>query len=333
LIEEASNYGTGLWAGARKGYCRLVSDNMEVNENTFESPALGSRAVSAMYQGAREVGGTMEVETSYDGVWMYFLKHAFGSYGFTAANPSGVSNRHRFTPAEDLPNSLCMELCMAGIPSADKVIRYPGVKVNSLELSLEQGGILKCMLDLICYDEDINNGNGHTPVDGVYPVFTTLRPIKFWHQVGTDSVITVAGTTLASTTGFVRNWRFKIDNKLERRFNLARRTAEPFQGEKREVTFDCTAEFDSTVGMPVYRKYLDATEGTFKVRMSSKDEAVWIPAVGTLPYAMELNGTTQRLTGSRPKITDAGIVTVDFTSRLIGSTELTLDLFNGQATL
>src|SRR5678815_4315087 len=151
--------------------------------------------------------------------------------------------KHAFSLKDDLPvGGLSLEECMAGIPTSAKVMRYTSVKVNKLELALEQGGVLKCTADLIALDENTNGGTGWTPVDATYPVFGTFRPVKFFHQTGpTDSQqIKVAGSTLSGATGSIRNWKLTIDNKLERRFNLSRFTAEPMPNDKRDVLFECT---------------------------------------------------------------------------------------------
>jgi hypothetical protein len=339
-LKEEVTWGTFVTSPtARDVQARIVSDEIETKKNTFESPALGSRTVSQLFDGETEVDAPMDIEVGFEGALPWLLKHCLGGYDFNINSPVASANTHIFNPKQDLPPGLSGEICVGGIPADNLVVRYPGIKVSKMELSLEQGKILSCKANLIPKDEDANldvaSPYGYTALEYVSgPLdswFTppALKPVKFWYQGGYGTLI-IAGQTITKC----RNWKFTIENDLQRRFNLSQTTDEPFPGSTRKVTFDALIEFTDWA---LYRKFKKAIDGSFVLNLPSgpgsslNDQSI----TGTTPYSLLIAGNNARITTTpRPKQTDAGILTAQVSCQLYAPSgaELQITLVNGQAT-
>jgi hypothetical protein len=318
-LKEEISYGTFVISPTtRDVFARVVTDETEDNENTFESPALGSRTVSQMYPGERAVDAPIEFEVGFEGVLPWLLKHVCGGYDFNANSPVASANTHLFNPKQDLPLGFSMEIGVGGVPDDQAVFRYPGTKISSLELSLEQGKIMTCKVAMMPRDEDINGTSGYPQLQA--PTFAALKPIKFWYFAG----LTVAGSVVSK----VRSFKFKIENDLERRFNLALLTDEPYPGSKRKVTLEAVIEFNN---LTHYNKYKNATDGTFALTISSGTDQI---VTGAQSYTLGFAGTNSRITAGRPKQTDAGILTMPLNCQLYhpSAAEFQITLVNGQTT-
>ncbi len=336
LTEQTADYNTfKVSPTSRDVFARVVSDETDVNQNTFESPALGSRTVSQMYPGERVVDSPIEFEVGFEGVLLYLLKHVLGGYDFTTDQIIGGSalvggRRHQFFPKENLPFGFSMEIGLGGVPADDQVLRYPGTKVSSLEFGLEQGKIMTCKAQMMPRDEDHDESGGapygHTQLQA--PTFAAIKPIKFWYH----NALTVAGTSVAKC----RSWKLKIDNDLDRNFNLSLLTDEPLPKAKRKVTLEATIQFED---MLHYRKYKQAIDGSFSLFVQSgpppgaslNDQVI----TGTTPYAFLITGNNARITAGRPKQTDAGILLMPLNCQLYApsGSEIAIDWQNGQATV
>lgn len=336
LTEQTADYPTfKISPTSRDVFARVVGEETDVSANTFESAALGSRTVSQLYPGERAVDSPIEFEVGFEGVLMYLWKHVLGGYDFTTdALVGGTvlvgSRRHQFYPKEVLPYGFSMEIGLGGVPAADKVLRYPGTKVSSLEFGLEQGKIMTCKAQMLPRDEDHNESAG-APYGWTQlqaPTFAAIKPVKFWYH----SSLTVAGSTVAKC----RSWKMKIDNDLDRNFNLSLITDEPLPKSKRKVTLEATIQFED---MTHYRKYKQAIDGSFALFVQSgpppgatlNDQVI----VGTTPYAFLITGSNSRITAGRPKQTDAGIILMPLNCQLYAPTgsEVLIDVQNGQATV
>jgi hypothetical protein len=313
-FKEESTYGTDP-GGARSGYARIVTDGAQVNENFYQAPGMGTRAVRGLYAGMREIDVPLEIETGYEGGWLYLLKHALGGYAFTVNTPVPSANRHTFSAADTLPTGLSIEISKGDIP-ANKVFLYTGCKVNTLELLIEQDSLMRCNVGLIAREEAPN-----TTEAAASPTYPTLRPIKNTHYTS----LTLIGSSVATVT----RARIYIDNKLERYYNLGRYTSEPESSEAQEITFEAEARFEN---LTHYTKFLAGTEGSVDFLMSSVGEAVYI--TGTTPYRMQLSGATTHMTGDTPKITGAGVIVAPIKGQIIGTNPTCAFVVdNGQATL
>lgn len=335
LTEQTADYPTfKVSPTTRDVFARVVSDETDVNQNTFESTALGSRTVSQMYPGERTVDSPIEFEVGFEGVLIYLLKHVLGGYDFTTNTLIGGgaltgAMRHLFFPKEVLPFGFSMEIGLGGVPAADKVLRYPGTKVSSVEFGLEQGKIMTCKAQMMPRDEDHNETAG-APYGWTQlqaPTFAAIKPVKFWYHVA----LTVAGTAVVKC----RSWKMKIDNDLERNFNLSQITDEPLPKSKRKVTLEATIQFED---LTHYRKYKQAIDGSFSLFVQSgpppgatlNDQVI----VGTTPYGFLITGNNARITAGRPKQTDAGTILMPLNCQLYAPTgnEIQIDVQNGQAT-
>ncbi len=315
-LKEQSVWGTGVFVGARDAHMRVVRDETEVDEGTFTSDALGSRTETNVYEGERSAGGQVEPEIGFEGGLLYLLKHVCGGYDFQVGVPVASANTHVFSPKENLPAGLSIEMGMGGIIGDDKMARQIGVKISKLQLILEQNKLLRCVYEPVMQDEDTNTTLGHTEVEAFAP--PALKPIKFWHY----SSLSVAGTAVAG----LRSGTFTIDNDLQRRYNLKRTTEEPIPGRKRKVTFEGVMEFND---LAHYNKFRLGTLGAFSLVITSD-----VMVTGATPFGITIVGANSRLTAGRHKITDAGIVTAPIECQLVAPTggEFFISVVNGQAT-
>lgn len=326
-LKEETAWGTFITSPtARDVHARIITDETDAKKNTFESPALGSRTVSQMYDGETEVDQPIEIEVGYEGVLPWALKHTLGGYDFLAGPPI----THTFSPKQDLPPGMSGEIGVGGIPTDTSVVRYPGIKFSKMELALEQGKILSCKLSLIPKDEDANldaaSPYGYTQLEAFAP--PALKPIKFWYQ-GAWGQLIIAGITITKC----RSWKLTIDNDLQRRYNLSQTTDEPYPGSKRKVLFEAVVEF---ADWALYRKFKKATDGALFITLPSgpgsalNDQSI----TGTTPYQLQVVATNLRLTSSpRPKQTDAGILVATVQGQCYAPTgnEVQIVLTSGQA--
>lgn len=316
-LSEESAWGTFLTSPtARAAHMRIVRDEVEVDEGTFESDALGSRTTTNVFEGERSAGGTIEPEIGFEGGLLFLLKHVLGGYDFTINSPVASANTHAFTPKENLPAGLSVELGLGGVIGDDKVTRCSGLMISKLQLILEQNKLLRCVIDPVMKDEDTNTTSGYTELEAFAP--PALKPIKFWHY----SSCSVAGSAVAG----LRSCTLTIDNDLQRRYNLKRTTEQPIPGNKRRVTFEGVMEF---ADLAHYNKYRLGTLGSFSLILASD-----VFVTGATPYTITIIGSNSRITAGRHKITDSGIITAPINCQLIAPTgsEISITIINGQAT-
>lgn len=308
-FKEEATYDTDP-GGARDGYARVITDGLTAEENPQDYPGLGSRDVRGIYHGHKIVGGDVEPLVTFEGGWLYLLKHAFGDYTFTADDQTTGANKHEFEMLDDLPTGLAIESCKADVPTGDAFL-YTGCKVNNLALSLDAEGLLRCVASII--------GATETPDGAIIasPTYPADKIVKFSYT----SNLTVAGSSID-----VKNFSLAVNNGLERRFLLSRTTKEPLPNAKRILTGSAVAEFED---LTHYNKYKAETEGAFTVVLTSTEMAA-----GTEPFKITLYSAASHLIGGTPTIQGDGVVELPLSWRMIGTSDsLKATIINTQATL
>lgn len=172
------------------------------------------------------VSGSMEMELIPTDV-ASLLKSAFAATVVSGAYMGGSAYQHVFTPASEEP-TLTFESSAADI----LVMRYSGVRVNTIEIKAAFGEIVTASFGL----EGVNR---QKQVSAGNPTYTNIVP---FHFSGAD--IKVDGGTILTT---VKDFTFGVNNNIERIGTLRKtRSWKRLALGMREVTLALTIDFTDT---------------------------------------------------------------------------------------
>lgn len=197
------------------------------DSNDFILPAQirGSRDNSIALAAPYNVSGSMEMELIPLDV-SSLLKSAFCATISTSAYAGG-GYQHVFTPGSAEP-TFTFESSAAGI----LVMRYAGIRVNTLEMKAAYGEIVTSAYGL----EGLNRAKQGS---GTATSYSTCTPFHF-----SGSSVKIGGTAI----GTIKDFTFGVNNNLERIGTLRKtRSWKRMALGMREVTLGLTIDFTDTV--------------------------------------------------------------------------------------
>ena len=204
-----------------------------------------------------------------------------GSLSYAADNAVVSVYNHTFTLADDLPVGLTFE-----VDRDISAFTVEGGKINTLAMSIEQGGFLKSTLGIV--------GEDMTAAAATSPTLPTSALVNF-----TQGVL-----QYNSVTRSVPSASFTLNNNLktDRRFIGSRLVSEPQRSGKIEVTGTFTVEFET---LDEYNDFRAATS-----------RALTLTFTGGLiktahSYTLTITFPVIKLTAGVPMISDAGIISIE----------------------
>ena len=195
-----------------------------------------------------------------------------------------------FTLSDDLPVGLTFE-----VDRDLNAFTVEGGKINSLSMSIENGGFLKSTISIV--GEDMTSG-AVTP-----STLPTSALVNFSQGV----------LQYNSVTRNVPSASFTLNNNLktDRRFIGSRLISEPQRSGKVEVTGTFTIEFESTTEYEDFR--------------AATSRALTLTFTGGLiktghNYSLTITFPIIKLTAGMPKISDAGIISIELPFKAYATT-------------
>ena len=220
-IGKESTYGV---AGSITVSARIASETLKREQERAQSTHLSTSAAAFAFDtfdGMEICGGDVELPVYYNGTGI-LLNAAVGS---SSTSASGSLQLHTYTPDDSLP-SLTIEL-QRGNNTSEK---FKGCIVSTMSLSIEAGQQMSGSFTFIAQTAD-------TRTSAVSSTFNTANKKVNHFEAGTLSY--------NGNTYNIRSMNFNLDNKVERRDLLGSKlTAEPAITDLREVTLECTADYE-----------------------------------------------------------------------------------------
>jgi len=205
-----------------------------------------------------------------------------GSLSYESDNTIQPVYTHTFTLTDELPTGLTAEV---NLDTTAKTVS--GCKINTLALTIEQGGFLKATVGLV--------GKDMTMGTATASVLPTAQLVTFSH-----------GTiTYNSTTKYVKTASFTHNNnlKIDRRFIGSRLIYEPKRSAKIEVTGTFTIDFEDTA------EYTDFRNAT------SRELVLVFTSTNTIKsgvyYTITITFPIIKLTSGVPMVKDAGPIELE----------------------
>lgn len=209
-----------------------------ISRDTVDSETLedGSYLSESVYEGRRQVGGSLELEFSYVG-WTQILSHAFGNRITPPALVGGAYTWVFQPPSIPDIAGLGLSVEMVRGPTAASAQLYSGCKITRFQLSAEPSQIAKVTIDWIGKDASLVTKTALPAYNGVGFKY---RP----HMV----FPTGQSNTLCQINAVARKCRsFKLtyDNHYEGSSVIeSKGIVEPSRTAKSEATLDLTLEFE-----------------------------------------------------------------------------------------
>ena len=209
---------------------RIASESLkrvqERSQKTHLSTSLGVFAFSPAFDGFEICEGDIEHPIGYNGSGL-LLKAACGALATTGPGPN-YTHTYSAGTTGDLP-SLTTHLQRGNGTSE----RFFGMIVSSMSLSIEAGGQMMGSFSFV-------GKSAETRTTAISSSFNTSNLDIFHYEASTLSY--------NGNTYDLRSMNLNLDNKVERRNLLGSKlTAQPSITDLREITLECTADYESDV--------------------------------------------------------------------------------------
>jgi len=227
-------------------FFEFESESIAPEAGRYESPVLraGTRGLRedrfVPFTTGHAGSLTLPVMTKGFGLW---LEHILGNTGTGSAVDSAYTYTGTVATLCGKGFTLQVNRPLGACGDTAQAFTYEGGKVQSAKFSMEQGGALMCELDMLFE-------NGVTATALATASYPTGAELFSW----ADTALTIGGTATP-----VSSWSVTINNQLQAdrlkiRGNVQRQ--EPVESAHREITFECTADFDN---LTQYSRVISAT--------------------------------------------------------------------------
>lgn len=227
-----STYGTAV---SRTHWFRAVSGSIKARVQRAKVPVIGghsanARAAQRHFDVATEIGGTIEIIGTYEGLGL-LLQHTLWAAPSTTGGSSPYTHTYLVGPNKPTGGLTCEEVRGNGTSEV-----FAGGRISRMVVRCEAGGLVRVTLDLI-FQTTAGRDTAGTPSYGA----SAATEIKHY-QGGA-----------ASWDGSTYPWRsfeVTIDNKLARRYlvgetNDSRHTADPGMGDDQEIVARLVTDWSS----------------------------------------------------------------------------------------
>ena len=307
-FSEESTWGTE--GTPRTKFLPLLrgGDGLGVSEDPIISDrmAVGVKASTDFNLGPISVNGDIEVEVYPEGIEM-LLDHAMGAVATTQPDVTNDPTvyQHVFSLSDALQDGKGLSV---EIDRGAAVFVYTGCKVDSMRLSARLNEYLKARFSLVGKDQVIEASPST-------PTFPAMNPYVFTEGVFKWGVTTVG----------ISNATIELRNNLDsdRRTTVSgRNILEPVRGRKREVTFECEVEFDSTALVVDFRA---ATSRALQLKYTGD-----VIAAGSYSQIFQIDMAVAKITEAMPQARDEGriVYTVRGTAFIETANEMTITVIN-----
>ena len=311
-LKKEVTYGTDP-GGARDGYFRIVPpDSISVDKSYYQSPGAGTLVVRGLHEGVFVCGGDIQAEGNFEGGHLHLLRAGLGGYTFTGSNPVAGMSQHQFD-ASTGEFFYSLELSRGDIPAND-IFLYTGTMVDVMEFGLQQDQLLGVKATVICRDETPDLARVAAPT---YPAELPVKNVYYNPTYATQLAIAVGSNITTLQQGTIR-----VSNRLERRPNLGKFTAQPIRSNQRECVAELSADFED---LTHYNKFLAETEGAFSLKLTGPI------ATGASRFDILFASTTSHMTGGTPPIENMGLLRAPINLQFIkDAIEFTVTIHNTQ---
>ncbi len=300
---EESVHGTPV---AATDWSEIISESVMLTREPVVKESMRRISESETYQPVKRVGGDVNLEGMYDGQ-LKLWKHALGTVVDSGAGPDFL---HTFTLADDVPTPGMTFAIGREIQN----FRYPGGKINTVNITIEAGGLLKVTLGITAQDEIKFTVGAAT--------FPTERIIPF-----NQGIFYVGGV---ATT--IKSFSLDINNNLdmERDVLSSETVEEQVRTGLREITGSFTRVFQTADVAALYDLYAAMTDEALRLEFIGA-------TLGGTNYQWFLDLFRIKFGGATPVAEGPGIIEVEYPFRALfdetgAQDALRLRITNGEAT-
>ena len=231
------------------------SENIKNNIEYLDTQTLSARrTVRMVVAGTKGVEGSITTELPNTTI-ATLLKHMFGTVGTTGTGPY----THTYSPADLTGDSLTIQVGRPDQASTVQPFTYAGCKINTWELSANEGEIAHLTLNVLGMTETTATALATASFDSAWSPF-----------VFTHGTVTVA----AGAQDYVRDFNLSADNKIEQRFRMGSATSkQPLEIGVREYTGTITADFN---GLTDYARYTGGTQAALVLTFNNGTQTLTI---------------------------------------------------------
>jgi hypothetical protein len=229
----------------------------------------GRYTISSWGTGATSVGGPVALELNNKKL-ATLLNHCFGAVATTGAGPY----THTLTPGTLLGKSFTAQAGRPDLAGTVQPFTYAGCKVNTWEVSAQDGQFATLSLDIVAMSEVTATSLATASYVSGFAPFTFVQ-----------GSITQAGSAASA----IKSFSLKGDNALERRPRAGSASSkEPLPNNRRSYTGQLTADFES---LTAYNRFVNGTETALVLAFSNGTDTL------TFTANVRYDGATPTLAG------------------------------------
>lgn len=275
---EESTVGTTPGSPSMRGLRVIAGETLEASINKFESQEIRpDRGVRNLLGGNKRVQGSLPFELAPEG-WGTILKHAIGPVDSTGGSSSLFT--HVIKGSSGYGGGAGGLTIEKGFTDLSKYIVFKGCRINNLNMTFPQEGIVNGSLDIVGMEAvDPSNSSLGTPA------YANLEPFVTYQMQIEEGGSPIANVTQCS---------FTLNNSIqEDGFVIGNRNRVSEVEGLRKITGQLTAFFDSTA---LYLKFLNETESSLRLKCRTTD----------LVYSVDFYFPRIEFSGETPKISQRG---------------------------
>lgn len=279
LVPEA-NYGVTP-ANPAFAAIRHTGTSLGLSKETIQSEELRSdRQIADLRHGARQVGGDVEFELSYESFDTILEAVLMGTW----AVDTPAAGTDRLT-AGVVRRSFTIERHFADLLAADKPYhRYTGCEFNNLELSIKANAMVTGKVGVIGQDY---NTAGAAIAGSTYPAATTTTPLDSFTGTLTEGGVAIAVITEIS---------LKLENGLDPRYVVGDKRTQRPSVKRSNVNGQITAYFENST---LLDKFVNETESAIEFQLVDLDGNTYDFTLPRIKY-----------TGGQPDVKGEGPITL-----------------------